>query len=81
MSGSATNGADYSLLSGSVTMSAGATSTVVNVIALNDADTAYEDAILTLATGSYVIGSPSAATVTILPVGGTALQGTLFLFR
>ena len=73
------HGVDYSLLSGSATLALGATSTVVTVIALEDADTANEQATLTLTAGSYVIGSPGNATVTILPV--TPQGGSLFRFR
>jgi hypothetical protein len=65
MTGTADNGVDYTMLSSNVTMTAGATSTVVTVTPVYDEEAASETAILTLTTGAYLIGSPSNATVTI----------------
>jgi hypothetical protein len=69
MSGSATNGVDYSPLSGSATILDGQSNVDVVVSALwNPAVTNDQQAVLTLSTGSglYAIGSPNAATVTIV---------------
>jgi len=65
MSGTATNGVHYNTLSGNALFNVGATSTVVTLtpkrVGISDAD-------LTLAGGyGYPVGTPSNATVTILP--------------
>jgi len=62
-------------------MSAGATSVVVTVTPTYDADTTSEQATLALAAGSYLMGSPSNATVVIrrsyvLATGGTMTNYT-----
>lgn len=67
ISGTATNGADYTTVSGSVIIPTSAASATVTITPIDDA--IYEGnqtVILTLsANASYVVGSPSSATVTI----------------
>ncbi|HSL25388.1 MAG TPA: Calx-beta domain-containing protein [Acidimicrobiia bacterium] len=64
--GTASNGSDYSLLATSVVIPATQSSAVVTVTPTNDAVAEpTETVILTLAAGSYTIGSPAAATVNI----------------
>jgi V8-like Glu-specific endopeptidase len=66
ISGSATNGSDYSTLSGSVTIPANATQASVDVNPILDTLVEVETVTLTiLSTASYNAGSPSSATVTI----------------
>ncbi|RPI61687.1 MAG: hypothetical protein EHM48_05235, partial [Planctomycetaceae bacterium] len=67
ISGTATNGTDYSTLSGSVTIPDGQASATITLTPTDDASIeSTETAILTLATGSgYTIGSPNAATVNL----------------
>ena len=67
LGGSASNGADYQALSGSVTIPAGAIATTFNVTPVNDTlDEANETVIASLSpNAAYLIGSPSSATVTI----------------
>ncbi|MDZ4405261.1 Calx-beta domain-containing protein [Prosthecobacter sp.] len=66
-SGTATNSTDYTSIATTQTIPAGQASVVVNVTPVQDAtNEGNETVILTVATGSgYVIGTPSAATVTI----------------
>jgi uncharacterized membrane protein len=80
ITGSATNGADYTSLSGSVVISAGVASATVVVTPVDDsADEANETVILTLAAGAgYTIGSSNSDTVTIADNDGPApLPGTM----
>lgn len=65
--GMATNGADYTMLSGSVTIKAGSTSANIKVIPKNDKlRESSESVVLATSSGSaYFVGSPSSATVTI----------------
>jgi hypothetical protein len=67
MGGSATNGADYTAVSGSVTIAIGSSSSTVTITPIDDSQ--YEGnqtAILTLtANAAYGVGSPASATVTI----------------
>ena len=66
LAGTAVNGVDYSNLTGSVVIPAGATSATITVTALADAlQESPETVDLTLAQGGYSTGSPSNATVTI----------------
>ena len=67
ISGTATNGTDYSTLSGSVTFAVGAATAVVNVGVINDSVfEGSESVVLTLATNAtYVLGATTRATVTI----------------
>ncbi len=67
MSGTATNGTDYSTLSGSGTISNGNTYVDVTLTPTDDGDAENtETAILTVTSGSgYNVGSPSSATVNI----------------
>jgi hypothetical protein len=65
--GTATNGADYAPLSGSVTIPAGQASAIVAVSPVDDPDAeASETVVVTVSPGAaYVVGSASSATVTI----------------
>ncbi|RPI60495.1 MAG: hypothetical protein EHM48_07140, partial [Planctomycetaceae bacterium] len=67
VSGTATNGTDYSTLSGTVTIPSGQTTATITVTPTNDNTVeSTETAILTLASGTdYTVGSPNAATVNI----------------
>ncbi len=67
MSGTATNGTDYSSLGGSVTFAAGITTATVTVAPVNDTECeGPETAVLTIAAGStYIVGSPDSASITI----------------
>ena len=66
VSGSATAGLDYTALSGSVTIPALQASATINVSPLDDANAeGSEDIIVTLTSGSYLIGAESSATVTL----------------
>lgn len=66
ITGTAAGGVDYAALSGSATIPAGSSSVDVNIEPIDDSiSEATETVILTLAGGSYAIGSPSSATVTI----------------
>lgn len=78
--GSATGGVDYSALSGSVTIPAGATSATVSVAALTTSTSATinKDVSLQLTSGpSYSIGSANVANVTIFYNPGTLYIATL----
>jgi len=65
LGGSAVNGADYAVLSGSVTIPAGSVSATILVNTIDDsAREGDENVVLTLApTAAYVIGTPNRATV------------------
>jgi hypothetical protein len=64
--GTATDGTDYATLETSVVIPAGAASATLTVTPIDEADVeANETVILTLAAGSYTIGSPGSATVNI----------------
>jgi len=65
--GTATNGSDYSGLTGSITFAAGSSTALINLNVINDSLVeSSETVILTLANSSaYQIGSSSTATVTI----------------
>ena len=67
MSGLATNGVDYTTLSGSATIPAGQASVTVVVSPINDTQPdGPETAVLTLGVGpAYLLGAPTVATVTI----------------
>ena len=67
LSGSATNGTDYSSLSGTVNFAAGVSSATVTVTPTDDnIFEGTETAILTLATGAgYILGTTTSATVNI----------------
>jgi PKD repeat protein len=67
LSGTATNGVDYNLLGGSVTIPAGAASANVTVRPIDDAEYEGDETVaLTLVTNpSYQLGSPNNATVII----------------
>jgi PKD repeat protein len=68
LSGTAANGTDYGLLTGSVIIPAGANSTIIAISPLDDSLVELsETVIVTLSSNlEYVIGSPRTATVTIL---------------
>ncbi|MGH7176842.1 MAG: LamG-like jellyroll fold domain-containing protein [Tepidisphaeraceae bacterium] len=68
VSGSATAGSDYSALSGTVTIQAGANSATIDVVPQEDPTLeGSETVVLTLGgSAEYTIGSPANATVTIL---------------
>jgi Calx-beta domain len=78
MSGTASNGVDYVLLPGSVTIPAGETNVVVNLTPLPPAAGApapinNQTATLSLAAGpSYGVLTPASGTVTLAPRGGLA---------
>jgi len=65
--GTATAGADYTTLSGSVTIPAGQTSATITITPLNDATSeAPETIAVTLAdTTGYILGAPPSATLTL----------------
>jgi hypothetical protein len=65
--GTAANGADYSNLTGSVTIPVGATNAVITVTPLTDTEyfETNETVTVSLSTGAYIIGSANSATVTI----------------
>ncbi|RPI62696.1 MAG: hypothetical protein EHM48_03680, partial [Planctomycetaceae bacterium] len=67
ISGTATNGTDYTTLGGTVTIPSGQTTATITVTPTDDATSeSTETAIVTLASGTdYTVGSPSAATVNI----------------
>ncbi len=68
VTGTATSGSDYTALPGSVTFAAGATTTNITVVPIDDTSAELtETVILTLTSGTgYGLGSPSSATVSIL---------------
>ncbi len=76
MSGTASNGLDYTTLSGSVTLAAGATSTNVTLTAIHDGiSEPIETAVMSVAGGTgYTVGSPAIATVTILDIDTPAVS-------
>ena len=65
--GTATNGADYQSLSGTVNIATGQTSAMITVTPIDDtAVEGNETVVLTVnASGSYTLGNPSSTTVTI----------------
>lgn len=66
ISGTAANGADYNALSGLAEIPAGSSSVDIVVTPINDSGwEPPETVIITLASGTYDIGSPDSATVTI----------------
>ena len=80
VSGSATPGSDYTALTGSVTIPAGAASATITVTPIDDtAVEPDETVVLTLGAGAgYLVGTPGSATVTIVsddgaPTGAAAL--------
>lgn len=68
LSGTATNGSDYTTLSSPVTIPAGSASAVVTVTPIDDTTVeSNETVVLTLsANAAYTVGAPSSATVTIV---------------
>lgn len=76
MSGTASNGLDYTTLPGSVTLAAGATSTNITLTALPDLlSEPVETAVLTLDTGSgYSVSFPSTATILIFDTNNPAVS-------
>ena len=67
LSGTASNGQDYALLSGTVDMVAGQSNATVTVTPWDDIDSgeSNETVVLTILPGAYRVGSPATATVTI----------------
>jgi hypothetical protein len=67
LSGTASNGVDYEILPGSVTVPAGETSATITVTPIDDGETeGSETVVLTLrADAAYTIGSPGSATANI----------------
>ena len=65
--GSATNGVDYQTLSGTVSIPAGEVSATITVLPIDDnEDEPNETVTITLiSSGSYMVGAPNSATVTI----------------
>ncbi|MGB2761516.1 MAG: Calx-beta domain-containing protein, partial [Maribacter stanieri] len=78
ITGTATSGADFTALSGSVSIPNNANSGVINVVPINDtAIEANESVILTLTAGNgYTIGSPNNATVFIVSEDSNVAQIT-----
>lgn len=68
LSGSASNGGDYELLPGSVTIQTGSTSESIFVTPQEDTNVeGNESVVLTLSTNAnYIVGAPASATVTII---------------
>ncbi|MEI8198161.1 MAG: LamG-like jellyroll fold domain-containing protein, partial [Phycisphaerae bacterium] len=68
VAGSATNGVDYTTLTGTVTIPDGSSSATITVAPVNDTLVELtENVILSLSVGTgYVVGSPNAAVVTIV---------------
>jgi hypothetical protein len=86
ISGTATNGTDYTTISSTVSFAANESSKTITVTPVNDAiSEGDETVIVSLATGTYDIGANSFATVTILDndypptvfIDGPSYQGTL----
>jgi hypothetical protein len=66
LSGTATNGSDYTTIGSSVTILASQSSATVTVTPVADLEVEGAEAVvLTLAAGAYAIGTPSAATIDI----------------
>lgn len=67
VSGSASAGSDYTALTGSVVISAGASSATITVTPLDDSATEGAESVTVAlsSSSSYTLGSPSSATVTI----------------
>ncbi len=68
VTGTATNGTDYTTLSGSVVIPDGQASAIITVTPIDDAvDEGPETVVVGLAVGTgYIVGSPSSGTVTIV---------------
>lgn len=68
ISGTASNGADYATLTGSVSILNGASSAIVNIVSIDDALVeGDETVILTLSSATpYFVGGPNSATLTIV---------------
>jgi hypothetical protein len=67
VSGTASNGADYTLLTGTVPMPAGATNADIVIAPWNDLLTEGDETVtITLSPGPYPIAAPGSATVTIV---------------
>lgn len=84
IAGSATNTTDYATLSGAVTISAGATTANIDITPVNDTLVEGNEGVtLSLASGSYTIGSPASASVTIadndVATGNDAFAGRIAL--
>lgn len=86
IAGTATNGTDYTTLSSSFTFTAGQATRTVNILPIDDGLTEGDEVVtLSLNTGSYDIGDPSFASVTItdndspptLFIDSPGAQGTL----
>jgi trimeric autotransporter adhesin len=78
LGGTATNGTDYTSVGGNVTIAAGQASATVTITPLADALTeGNETVVLTLAAGSYTVGQPNAATVTIADDAGAPASVTV----
>ena len=69
ISGTLSNGLDYAWLTNALTMNAGQSNATLNVLPMGRWYTNDQTVILSLGAGSYVVGSPNSATVT---VSGTA---------
>ncbi|HXU79412.1 MAG TPA: Calx-beta domain-containing protein [Methylomirabilota bacterium] len=79
MSGTAVNGVNYTTLTSPITMPAGSTNVLVNIVPIDDSSTvSNRTVILTLASGGYVIGAVSNATVTIFNDDLAPATATLF---
>jgi hypothetical protein len=67
VSGTATNGADYRVLRGSVTIRAGRNSAAIGVRPIDDTIAESDETVILTLTpdANYVVGSPDSATVTI----------------
>jgi RHS repeat-associated protein len=75
LSGTATQGSDYPGQSGTVTILANETFALINIAATNDADPEPDETIiLTLASGSYTIGSSNTGIITIPMNDGYLVQ-------
>lgn len=79
MGGSATNGTDYALLDGSVTIPAGSTAASLTVTPVDDGLVeGNETVIVTIAaSAAYLVGSPSSATVTIIDNDTPSMGATI----
>jgi alpha-mannosidase len=84
LSGTAISGTDYNALSGSTTIPAGAASTVINLIPINDAAAEPEETVTVTLTpqADYQVGLWSSATASIINSagGGGGGQGTIVLY-
>ncbi len=81
ISGTATNGSDYDLLSGTVTIAAGASTAPITITPHNDNSPEGDETVqLTLASdAAYLIGTPSNDTATIIDnIANGSLSGLVF---